>query len=117
SPDPAHAPTEGLFSPSDPPVRDFSGADDNSADEAATSAPPSAETNDAPSTCDNDAAHLNVPQPSVTTTSQPLLTTRESLPVTELHLTPEQSGATISSTTPHQSYSPLPTPDSLPAGP
>src|SRR5437773_2101567 len=37
---------------SDPPVRDFSDTDHNAADDVATTAPRSAETNDAPSTCD-----------------------------------------------------------------
>jgi hypothetical protein len=68
------------------------------------------------STCDDTAVTpIAHPQP-LNTPSQPLLTPRDTLPVTELELAPTKPGATVSATK-SSPYPPLPTSNSLAAEP
>jgi hypothetical protein len=60
-----------------------------------------AETHAATLTCDDSATHaITAEQPSPST-AQPLLTIRDALPITQVELTPQRSGAAMVPITPH----------------
>jgi hypothetical protein len=91
---------------SSPPPGDFSAV-------GCVESVPADETHHAPaetpmpvSTCDYDDDEPIAPQQSANTTSQPLLTSRNGCPVTELEINPNQSGASVSQTMPTSSDHP-----------
>jgi hypothetical protein len=99
-----------------PPLRDFSHSNKNSAGREATIVAQSNQTSDASDTYDDNTARPTPAAQPATAPSEPLLTTNNPLPVTELQLAPNQPAATLSPTTsaspPLASLSPCsPTPD------
>ena len=92
-----------------PPFEDCS---PSSEDGAIASAESSIENPVTPSTCDKNITDQIAAATGSSSASQPLLTNHDPLPITEVRLTPDQPGATISQMAPSDSR--LPIPDSLP---
>src|SRR5206468_1011423 len=97
---------------STPPVEDFSAPDNDPATCAAPPAASAAETASSAIACDNAASRPTGASADDGAASQPLLSRRNLLPVTEVQVTPDQPGATISQAALSPPLSQCPLPDS-----